>query len=198
MSHSLRAGLASFLLFFVAQSAQAGTILSLSTDAPDLTSLAVGQSFNVQVSLSGLNTGDTLDFLAATVVFDAAVLGTPTLAIGPIVPDPTGYIQSALPGLADASYDDLFAASGSPIAANGLFYSFSVTVQGPGQGTIAFDFVDSSGSDASGAPLPTVTAGDPLTFATVSAVPEPSAWLLLGIGLPIATILLRSARGYSG
>lgn len=188
MSLSLRAGLSSLLLLLATQFAHAGPLLSLSTDAPDLSSLALGQSFDVQVLLSGLNPGDTLDFLAATVVFDASVLGTPTLAIGPIVPDLTGYIQSALPGLADASYDDLFAASGSPIAANGLFYSFGVTVQGSGQGTIAFDFVDSSGSDASGAPLPTVIAGNTLSFSTVSGVPEPSSFVLLGTGALVLAV----------
>jgi hypothetical protein len=196
MSYTLRICAVTLLLFVATQSAEAGPMLALSSDAPDLNHLAVGQSFNVQVSLSGLNPGDTLDFLAATVLFEATVLGTPTLAIGPIVPDPTGFAPSALPGLADASYDDLFAASGSPITANGLFYSFGVTVQSAGQGTISFDFVDSSGSDASGAPLPVVNAGGPLTFATATAVPEPSSWLSLGIGLPIASILIRLASQY--
>jgi hypothetical protein len=157
-------------------------VLALSSDAPDRNNLTLGQTFNVQVSLSGLNSGDTLDFLAAMVGFDAATLGTPTITVGPIVPDLTGYAQSGLPGLADASYDALFAASGSSIAANGLFYSFRVTVQGSGQGTIAFDFVDSSGTDAGGAPLPAVTAGGPLSFATAAAVPEPSGFVLAGTG----------------
>jgi hypothetical protein len=192
MSHALRAGLASLLLLLPTQFAHADLLLSLSADAPDLNSLTLGQSFNVQVSLSGLNTGDTLDFLAATVTFDGTRLGTPSITAGPIVPDPTGYIQSALSGLADASYDALFASSGSPITDNGLFYSFSVVVQGLGQGTIAFDFVDSSGSDASGAPLPTVTAGGTLSFSTVSAVPEPSGFVLMGT----ATLALLAYAGH--
>lgn len=193
MNRLLQVGLASFAILVATRPTEAGPVLSLSSDAPDLNNLVVGQSFNVQVSLTGLNAGDALDYLAATVAFDASVLGTPTLTIGPVVPDPTGYVQSALPGLADASYDDLFAASGSPIAANGLFYSFSVTVQGAGSGTIAFDFVDSSGSDASGAALATVTAGDPLNFAT-AAVPEPSGLILLAVGLGPLLVHVRRRR----
>src|SRR5262245_23740573 len=101
MNGVFRISLVSLLLFLGTRAAQADPFLSLSADAPDLNSLTLGQSFNVRVSLGGLNTGDSLDYLAATVTFDGNVLGTPTITVGPIVPDSTGFVSSALSGLAD-------------------------------------------------------------------------------------------------
>lgn len=74
------------------QTCRAAYLVSLSTTAPDLNNLAVGQKITLDVNLSGISSpADNLDFLAATVKFDGGLLGTPTITPGPIVPDLTGF-----------------------------------------------------------------------------------------------------------
>ena len=123
MRNTLMIGLAATSLLLGAQTCRAGSLVSLSTTAPDLNNLTVGQKLTLDVNLSGIGSpADNLDFLAATVKFDSSLLGTPTITPGSIVPDLSGFKSAATAGLADANYDALFAA-GKPIASNGAFYS---------------------------------------------------------------------------
>ena len=92
MRNTLRIGLAAISLLLGAQTCRAAYLVSLSTTAPDLNNLAVGQKITLDVNLSGISSpADNLDFLAATVKFDGGLLGTPTITPGPIVPDLTGF-----------------------------------------------------------------------------------------------------------
>jgi hypothetical protein len=156
-------------------------MLSLSSPS-DLSSLLSGPVVAIDVSLSGLNPGDELEFLATTVLFDAALLGTPVITSGLIIPDSTGFVSTESPGLAGAFSTIFFALSGDPIVDNGTFFSFDVTSQIVGSGTSSFDFVDILGLYADGSPMQLVTAGPPL-FVNVQAVPEPTTVLLLRFGL---------------
>jgi hypothetical protein len=200
--------LAGAVLFLGAPACWASPVLTLVNTGPDLTNLTVGDTASLEVTLSGLNPGDEVDFLAATVKFNPADFGTPTVTPGPIVPDTTGFVSAGSgPSLADAFYDDLVALSGADIVDNGVFYSFTIQAQTPGKGTVFFEFVDSLGTDGTGAPLPTVTGTpDHLDFVIhgSAATPEPSSGLLFG-ALAAGMALLyagprsrgRMGRGYS-
>jgi hypothetical protein len=175
------------------QPAAAAPILTLSTPA-DLANPTVGQTVMFDVTLSGLNAGDTLDVLQATVVFDAAQFGTPTaITPGAIIPDANGFFTATAPGLADATYDEFFGTF-PQITSNGVFFSFDVVVQATGSSTISFDFVSSLGADANGDPLPPAAAGPPLNVGPNTVVPEPGTFLLLALGGVGATVLGRRLR----
>ena len=92
-------------------------------------------------SLSGLNSGDQLDYLAGTVTFDSSLLGSATnVTAGGIVPDPSGFVGTGFVGAADAFYDAVFySTTNTPISSNGVFYTFDVVTQQPGSGSLAFD-----------------------------------------------------------
>ena len=158
--------------------------LSFASTAPDLSTLPVGQTVTFTVDLSGLLPGEELDALAATVVYDAALLGPPTIAPGPIVPDPLDdpfdFMVFTAGGVADASFLTFGLDPSARIAANGTFFSFSVEVLAEGGGTLSFDFVDASQfnpADPGWPILRDVVAGPDLGFTAV--VPEPGVWLLL-------------------
>ena len=66
MRNTLMIGLAAYPSLGV-QPCRAGYLVSLSTTAPDLNNLAVGQKVTFDVNLSGIGSAaDNLDFLAAT------------------------------------------------------------------------------------------------------------------------------------
>ncbi len=62
--------------------------LSLTVPGVDLDNLPLGVPTTILVQLSGLGVGQELDTLAATVVYDGALLGAPSISSGPIVPNP--------------------------------------------------------------------------------------------------------------
>ena len=180
------------LLFVAGPVCQAGVIVSLASDAPDLSNLSLGQTVTFNVSLSGLNPGDSLDFLGTDIQFDGTLLGTPTsITPGAIVPDVTGFAAGASPGVASALYDDLFAFSALPITSNGSFFTFSLTALTTGSGTISFDPAPSSfGTDSLGDFLPDVTAGQPLDFNVQGTVlvPEPSSFVIFATAFASAGV----------
>ena len=98
MRNTLMIGLAAISLLG-AQPCLAGYMASLSTTAPDLNNLTVGQKVTFDVNLSGIGSpANNLDFLAATVQFDGGHLGTPTITAGSIVPDLSGFQSTATAG----------------------------------------------------------------------------------------------------
>jgi MYXO-CTERM domain-containing protein len=93
-------------------------------------------------------------------------------------------------GVADAFYDDLFTSSGTPITANGLFFSAQFTAMSVGTGTFAF--TDLSGFQ--GFNPVTVVNGTPDGLAytiteQVSPAPAPSSLLLAGVGVALLGLL---------
>ena len=176
--------------------------LSLSSD-DDLTNVPVGQTVTIKVEMFGLEFDEELEYLAAIVTFDGAILGTP-LSITPhatpdgilpdLDPDPLWpawppFVSGAFPGSADGSYDSFFSSTLLPIEDNGLFYSFDVTAQALGTTELTLDFPDALGPFGG---LVTITLGDPLTL---TATPEPTEVVglvsLLLTGLAVASVRRR-------
>lgn len=166
----------------------ASPLLSLSSSATDLNNLVPGQSVVFQVALAEMNPGQELEFLAVTIRYDELLLSRPSIHGGPIVPDATGFLQLEDAGLADASYDALFAVTGSRIASNGVFFAFQTTVLQSGAGRVGFQFSDALefNRDEPGNPLPPdLRQGPDLSFviAPAAVVPEPCSLMLLSVGL---------------
>jgi len=155
--------------------------ISLQSDS-DLNAVLVVQQVTINVVLSGLEEGETLDYLPATVLFDSAILGSPTTPIaGPIVPDENlffadvGESSDFVTGLFDACSDPE-----SSITSDGVFYSFSVTAAAPGSTSLSFE------------PDPLlegVTLGNPLNLTSV--VPEPASLAIWLSGLGTLAVLRR-------
>ena len=128
---------------FAAARTHAAVALSLGSDAAELGQLSIGVPVNFSVELSGLTGGQELDGLFATVGFDGALLGTPTtLTAGPIVPQALDFLTVTQPGLADGAFQTLSTQTTDHISTEGTFYSFQVTPQNTGTGTVSFQFVD--------------------------------------------------------
>jgi hypothetical protein len=156
-------------------------LLSFSTAANPST-LAVQRTFAIGVELSGLEVGQELDSLAATVAFDGNVLGTPLVTAGPIVPnpldDPLDLLTSEVAGLADVAFLTFGVDAGDHITANGVFFSLEITPVTFGAGHIAIDFAGATLFNPSNPNDPTVLTvetGAPLSFVVI---PEPSCFAL--------------------
>lgn len=182
--------------------------LSLEALANPLT-LTVGQPVTFQVRLSGLESGQELDMLAVSVVYDGALLGTPSITPGGIVPDPLAdpldFVVAPEAGLADATFSTDFANTSSAwhICSNDIFYDFDVEALREGAGTLAFKVVYATlfnHSEPESPILLDVTRGPALEF---SIIPEPSGWIMLltaalavaGRGVQRRGFRLRAAHG---
>ncbi|HEX8204351.1 MAG TPA: PEP-CTERM sorting domain-containing protein [Isosphaeraceae bacterium] len=187
MTKPLGVGLASLILLLGARPGHA-ELIALLTSPDNLSNLAPGQTVTVNVELAGLEAGETLDSLGATIVYPASQFGEPTaLTAGSIVPEASGFLGAGGPGLADAVYDALFATNRTPISSNGVFFTFDVIAQAAGAGQFVIDVATAQqGEDA----VP-IASGPGLGF-QVQAIPEPSALLLGGIG--VATLALYGGR----
>jgi hypothetical protein len=171
---------------------QAGPIVSISSTVPDLGQIHVGDTVQFDVTLSGLNVGDTLDFLGISVVFPDPLFGQPTsLTPAGMIPDLAGFSGVVLTGTAIGLYDVIPLPPAPPdpqyppIVSDGLFFSFTVTALKAGSGIVAFGTdISSDGMDASGAPLDNVVAANSLRFTILgpTTVPEPGSLILLGLG----------------
>ena len=163
-------------------SAYGGVMLTLQEQgAVDLLNLSVGQSFNIDVVLSGLQPGEELNYLAGTVLFESSLLGSASnIAAGAIVPDLDGFIGFGTNGLADANYDVTFTLSGLTIVTNGVLYSFSVTAQQAGAGLIGIDIPSLAARDALDQ-FVAIDGGIDLHYSINSGptvVPEPATWIV--------------------
>jgi len=173
--------LAIIAFLLAASGARAGLTLSVAAESVDPSHLAVGQDVRFDVVLSGLNSGDQLDYLAGTVTFNSALLGSATnVTAGAIVPDPTGFVGAGFAGEADAFYDAVFfSATNTPISSNGVFYRFEVVTRQPGSGSLAFDLTSLAATDGTNTPVP-LGAGPalPFTIEAAGSVPEPNSLIL--------------------
>ena len=156
-----------------------GLMLGLDSGTTDLTTLAVGDSFTIDVSLSGL--GDPgepsqLSDLVGTVVIPSEFSVDPASLAGGIAP------LGIIPGdfffldIIGGNVDGQFLALFDNISANGLFYSFELTAIAAGTGSIGFDPFSPTALDENFFP---VTVGENSLPYSVSAgnsnvVPEPS------------------------
>jgi hypothetical protein len=164
----------------------ANPILSLSSFA-NLDAIGVGQALTIDVELTGLEVSQELDSLAATVVFNEVLLGTPSIAAGPIVPnpldDPLDLLTTEAAGLADAAFLTFGLDGVDHITANGVFFSFAVTPVAIGSGNIAFDFIGATlfnAADPNDPTVLTVETGTPLSFVVI---PEPSSLALAAVAM---------------
>ncbi len=164
-----------------ASAARADLTLSIAAESADLSHLTVGQGVRFDVSLSGLNPGAQLDYLAGTVTFDSSLLGSATnVTAGAIVPDPTGFVSAGFVGAADAFYDAVFfSATNTPISSNGVFYTFDVVTRQPGSGSLSFDPTSLAANDGANTPV-SLSAGPsvPFTIEAAVSVPEPNSLVL--------------------
>ena len=146
--------------------AAAQPVISLSSG--NLSALRLGDPITIDVALSGLASGDTLELLAAEIVFDATRFGLPTISPDVIIPDIAGFVADEFPGLAGATFDMLDTTSGSDrITTNGLFFTFQIVPRATGSGQIAVDFADALGEEAGGNPIDGALAGAPLAYQIV-------------------------------
>jgi len=186
MTRSFRVGAASvFVLLGLGGPAAAQVSLQMDSGGMDMSEMKVGDTATIGVRLTGLQPGQQLDTLAATVVFNGAALGTPTVTGGPIIPDPLNnpldYLTLTDPGYAEATFLTFGEEAADRIRDNGLFYSFDVTAVAPGRGMFRFDFGDATAPNSEDPLDPIVvevTTGDPLEF---TVVPEPCSGLMLAM-----------------
>jgi hypothetical protein len=164
-------------------SAHAAPGVSLSS-AQNLGQVQLGDFITVAVQLTGLEAGQSLEALAATIEYDHTLFGFPSMAQGPIVPsplnDPTDMLLAGMAGMADGS----FMTDGGEafrIADNGVFFSFTVQAlkQGGGQFSTTYASADEFNPVNPAAPIYHALDPSPLNF---TIVPEPSAaWLIASL-----------------
>jgi len=116
--------------------------LEVFSTAPSLDQLPVGETVTFGVQLNGLSPGEELDFLAATLEYDDALLGPATVSPGGIVPNASDFSGFGGPGLADGSFFTFSGASADHITADGVFYTFDVDVLAEGAGVMEVTFAD--------------------------------------------------------
>ena len=177
-----------------AASAQGQVSLSLESSGVNLSQLRVGDTATIEVRLSGLQAGQELDALSATIIYEDLLLSSPVIASGPIIPDPLDdpwdFITLADPGHAEGSFLTFGTDTAAHVTSNGVFFTFDVTATDVGAGAFSFDFVDATQFNSSDPFDPIyvpVDAGEPLAF---TVVPEPVSFMLVAIG----TILLLMRR----
>ncbi len=180
---------------FNCQRCSADLILSLASDAPNLSQLPVGSALHMHVVLAGLGGGEELTELSARVEFSALQLGTPALSAGAIIPnplaDPLDFTVLPGPGEADSTFLTVSTATTSHITSNGIFFDFVVQPLTLGHGTFQLVFADAQQidpNDPGNLISPPIILGSPLDF---TAVPEPSGVSLLMLGMGFFTTVTR-------
>ena len=133
------------------------------------------------MQLTGLEPGQELDSLFASVAYNPAILGPPSIVGGGILPtildDPNDFVISPAAGQADSSFLTFGTLSDNHIAGNGTFFSFTADVLSPGSGSLSFTWTDATLFNTADPLHPIAskpTAGAPLSFTAVP-VPEPAA-----------------------
>jgi PEP-CTERM motif len=188
--------------------AKANPMLSLSSPA-NLTTLTVGQEFEVDVTLSGLSTGSDFIFqLDSQEIFSSSLLAvvpnsadSSGLTPGGIFFDPSqvanfNAASSLNAGSAVGDFSNSSPNSSFAINANGVFYSFELEAKGTGSGTIQFASTAGANQYAAndtGFNLSPIPTGSSLAFdigpaITGSAVPEPSSLGLIAMFGPAVAL----------
>lgn len=182
------AALIAALTLIATPSTRADLILGLSSTAPDLNNIHVGDTVTIAVALSelgGAGNPSALSNLSVDVAFDGTLLGTPTaFTAGAIVPDSTSpsFTTGGSSGTASAIYDNVISGTNPPaITSNGTFFTFSVVAAAPGSGSFTFSPAPGAIDDSNNA---AAINGRALAFrVTSNAIPEPSSALLCALGI---------------
>jgi hypothetical protein len=183
------------LAVFLGQSGQARADLVFSISSQDdLSNLAVGETATFEVSLAR-TAGSPPGYLLASIQYDSSVFDGPTVAAGPIVPSLAGFDSGGTGGgTVTATYDDSIFGT-SPITADGIFYSFSLTRIGGMATTLSFGSF--AALDDVGAVISISTDPDSISVgaAPAIAVPEPASVALLLSGLALSVSWNRARDG---
>lgn len=184
-----------------AQSLHAELLVELTSNPADLSQLSIGETITIDVTLSGLASGDGLELLAATVDYEGDFLGTPAIAPGPILPDPLDDPLDFIPLESFGTADGIFLTLGTEpadfIGQNGVFFSFMVTAQDVGAGALELSFasaLQNNPSDPLDPIVPLISAGGPLSF---QVVPEPTGMMLVLAALA-GFVMMRIGRIRTG
>jgi len=154
---------------------------------PAASVVGVGDSFAIQVAISGLGPQGSPPSVGAfevAVGFDPSQLGFEGASFGSLLGDPSNPAETFTDVNATAGLSDLAEVSLlSPAALDALqpdgFVLATLTFQSLGLGTSSLDLSKVVVSDGFGQPLPIGS----LSGAEVSAVPEPAAFLSLATAL---------------
>jgi hypothetical protein len=157
--------------------ATATPILTVAATA-NPTTVTIGQPITVRVDLTGLAANDQLDSLATTVLYNGSLLGTPSVTVGPTLPNPLDnpldLLISTDAGLADVAFLTFGTDAADHITSNGTFFTFQAIALAPGSANIAVNFAGATLFNAANPNDPTVltvVAGAPIS---IVIVPEPS------------------------
>ncbi len=169
-----------------------------------LTTLHVGDTFTVNVILSGLGMAETLNLLSATAQYTGTALSAPTaVTVGPIVPGGSGNPDVSTlsgPNFAETDFQTFSALPASQIFVNGNFFSFKMTAAALGTGSISLSFLDALDGASASPGSPGITAGPALAFAVIPlggggpGVPLPPAFLSALLCLAGVTLTLSRGR----
>jgi hypothetical protein len=176
------------LLLGLATPSQADLLLTLASNPADLSALSVGQTIEIQVSLSGLGDGGNptqLSALTADVSFPVGIFGSPlSVTEGGIVPSPAlSFTPVSTSGTAGGVFDNIFLPVPGPVIdSTGLFFKFQVTALAAGSGVFSLAPPPGAFDELGGAIV--VISGSDLPFTVVGgAIPEPSSVLLFALGV---------------
>lgn len=174
----------------------------------DLSNLAVGDQFRVDVQLQGLDVGNDFVFVLNTQLsFPGALLDPIPDPLNPsgLTPGPilvtaaqrTSFnaVSSLTDGTVTGNFSDLSPVPSQAISQNGTYYSFLLRAQAPGSSSIAFTS-GSYASTSSGFNLVPLPTGGPLAFTiNGTAIPEPSSLALIVTGAMLGMIGCGFRRG---
>ncbi|MCS7468223.1 hypothetical protein NZK35_16345 [Stieleria sp. ICT_E10.1] len=174
--------------------ASAGVMLDMDAGSTDLSHLTVGDSFTVEVSLSGL-TGE-LAALAGSIQYTPLLTADElSLTPGAIVPDPSDLLLAVDPVLNDVDAE-FFQFSGPNISADGQFFSFQLTATSVGTGSIEFAPFSLFYLDQDyvlGLDIATNALDFTVTSGASGAVPEPTSFAIFSM-LPLLAFGSRRRR----
>lgn len=131
----------------------------------EFTQLTVGDEFEVAVEIAGLTPQQSIEFVAAQIVYDDRYLSLDRVWPGSNLPDASAFTAGVFPGSVEPIYDVLFGGPDSAITTNQSLASMDFTVIGVGDSVIGFSFLDALGTSA-GESFSGIAAGEFLAFST--------------------------------